>query len=124
VDSHKVIEAAKRVGVHELILRLPNGYDTQLGQAAHLLSGGQRQRLALARAVYDSPQLVFLDEPNANLDDIGEAALAKVIAELKANGKSVFMVLHQKNLLALADKIVLIENGRLRMMGRTSTIGA
>jgi ATP-binding cassette subfamily C exporter for protease/lipase len=123
VDSHKVIEAAKRVGVHELILRLPNGYDTQLGQAAHLLSGGQRQRLALARAVYDSPQLVFLDEPNANLDDIGEAALAKVIAELKASGKSVFMVLHQKNLLALADKIVVIENGRLRMMGRTSTLG-
>ncbi len=118
VDSEAVIDAAKRADIHEMILRLPQGYDTPVGQAGRLLSGGQRQRLALARAIYGSPDLVVLDEPNANLDDVGEAALARAIGELKAAGKTVFMVLHQRNLLALADRVVVMADGRIAQFGK------
>lgn len=118
VDSEAVIDAAKRADIHEMILRLPQGYDTPVGQAGRLLSGGQRQRLALARAIYGSPDLVVLDEPNANLDDVGEAALARAIGDLKAAGKTVFMVLHQRNLLALADRVVVMADGRIAQFGK------
>ncbi len=118
VDSEAVIDAARRADIHDMILRLPQGYDTPVGQAGRLLSGGQRQRLALARAIYGAPDLVVLDEPNANLDDIGEAALARAIADLKAAGKTVFMVLHQRNLLALADRVVVMADGRITQFGK------
>ncbi len=118
LDSAAVIEAAKRADVHDMILRLPAGYDTPVGQAGKLLSGGQRQRLALARALYGSPALLVLDEPNANLDDVGEAALARAIRDLKAAGKTVFMVLHQRNLLALADRVLVLADGRIAQFGK------
>ena len=116
-NSEKVIDAAKRAGIHEMIQHLPQGYDTPIGQAGALLSGGQRQRLALARALYGMPNLVVLDEPNANLDDAGEAALIRAIGELKQAGKTVFMVLHTRNLLAQADRILVLENGSVAQFG-------
>jgi ATP-binding cassette subfamily C exporter for protease/lipase len=118
MDSEAIIEAAKRADIHEMILRLPMGYDTPVGQAGKLLSGGQRQRLALARAIFGWPELIVLDEPNANLDEVGEAALAAVIRQLRADGKTVFMVLHQRNLLALADRVVVLAQGRVSQFGR------
>jgi len=99
-------------------LRLPNGYDTSIGVAGQLLSAGQRQRLALARALYNSPDIILLDEPNANLDDAGEAALAKSLCALKALGKTVFMVLHQRSLLQLADRVLVLEAGRVKAFGK------
>jgi ATP-binding cassette subfamily C exporter for protease/lipase len=115
--TEQVIDAAKRAGIHEMIQHLPQGYDTPIGQAGALLSGGQRQRLALARALYGMPNLVVLDEPNANLDDVGEVALIKAIGELKQAGKTVFMVLHTRNLLALADRILVLDNGNVAQFG-------
>ena len=117
IDSDKVINAAKLAGIHEMMQHLPQGYDTPLGQAGGILSGGQRQRLALARALYGMPDLVVLDEPNANLDDAGEAALMVAISELKKAGKTVFMVLHQRNLLALADRVLVLNNGSVAQFG-------
>ncbi len=117
IEPGKVIEASMRAGIHDMIQHLPQGYDTPLGQAGGLLSGGQRQRLALARALYGMPDLVVLDEPNANLDDVGETALMKAIVELKQAGKTVFMVLHQRNLLALADRVLVLNNGVVAQFG-------
>ncbi len=117
-DSQAIVEAALRADIHQMILRLPNGYDTSIGVAGQLLSAGQRQRLALARAFYRSPDLIMLDEPNANLDDAGEAALAKSLCELKAMGKTVFMVLHQRSLLQLADRVLVLEEGRVKAFGK------
>ncbi len=123
LNSEAIIDAARRADIHDMLLRLPMGYDTPVGAAGRLLSGGQRQRLALARAIYGSPDLVVLDEPNANLDDVGEAALARAIRDLKANGKTVFMVLHQRNLLALSDRVVVMENGRIAQFGKLDVGG-
>jgi ATP-binding cassette subfamily C exporter for protease/lipase len=123
LDSDAILDAAKRADIHDMILRLPMGYDTPIGQAGKLLSGGQRQRLALARAIYGSPDLIILDEPNANLDDVGEAALARAIRDLKAAGKTIFMVLHQRNLLALADRVIVMENGHIARSGKLDISG-
>lgn len=113
LDSGAIIEAAKCADIHEMILRLPQGYDTPIGEGGKALSGGQRQRLGLARAIYGKPQVVVLDEPNANLDEAGEAALASAIGTLKAANKTVFMVLHQRNLLALADRVLVMKAGHI-----------
>ena len=88
-------------------------YDTPIGIAGRLLSGGQRQRVGLARAMYGDPQLVVLDEPNANLDDVGIAALVKAVADMKARGATVFMIVHQRNLLAVADRVLVLEDGAI-----------
>jgi len=122
-DSEAILDAAKRADIHDMILRLPAGYDTPIGQAGKLLSGGQRQRLALARAIYGSPDLVVLDEPNANLDDVGEAALARAIRDLKEAGKTVFMVLHQRNLLSLADRVIVMSEGQIERLGKLDING-
>ncbi len=125
VDSEKVIEAARKAGVHELILRFPQGYDTPLADAGASLSGGQRQRIALARALYGDPAVIVLDEPNSNLDDQGEAALANTIRELKEAGKTVILVTHRVGSLALADKILLLQDGVVKAYGpRDQVLGA
>jgi len=113
VDSIQVIDAAERAGMHEMILRMPKGYDTSIGDAGSILSGGQRQRIALARALYGNPSLLVLDEPNSNLDDAGDAALLTAIAALKDAGTTVFIVSHRLNVLALADRVLLLDNGSI-----------
>lgn len=117
LDGHKVVEAARLAGVHELILRLPQGYDTRLGEGGGDLSGGQKQRIALARALYGSPCLIVLDEPNANLDSLGEAALANAIVQLKALGRTVVLVTHRSAALAQADKLLVMNDGRVQAFG-------
>jgi ATP-binding cassette subfamily C exporter for protease/lipase len=119
VDSNAVVDAATRTGIHEMILRFPKGYDTPMGEAGSLLSGGQRQRVGLARALYGDPDLIVLDEPNANLDDVGVNALVNAVKDLKSRGKTVFMVVHQTNLLSTADTVVLLENGSISRIGPT-----
>ena len=117
VVSEKVIAAARSTGLHEMILRLPKGYDTPIGEAGHLLSGGQRQRIGLARAVYGDPVLVVLDEPNANLDDVGEAALVQTVKGLKAKGRTVFLITHRPGVLAVADRVLVLRNGMVQTDG-------
>jgi ATP-binding cassette subfamily C exporter for protease/lipase len=117
VDAQKVIEAARSAGLHEMILRFPKGYDTSIGEAGGLLSGGQRQRIGLARAVYGNPRLVVLDEPNANLDDVGEAALVRAVQILKAQGSTVVLVTHRPGILAVADRVMVLSNGVLQADG-------
>jgi ATP-binding cassette subfamily C exporter for protease/lipase len=117
VDSAQVIAAARSAGLHEMILRFPKGYDTPIGEAGGLLSGGQRQRIGLARAVYGDPVLVVLDEPNANLDDLGEAALVQTVRELKAKGRTVFLITHRPGIVAVADRLLLLRDGRVQAEG-------
>ncbi|MGY2342690.1 type I secretion system permease/ATPase [Pseudomonas sp. SDO5532_S415] len=121
-DPEKVVAAAQQAGVHELILRLPQGYDTVLGEDGSGLSGGQKQRVALARALYGQPSLVVLDEPNSNLDTVGEAALAGAIAQLKAQGTSVILVTHRSSALAQADKLLVLNEGRLQAFGASQEV--
>ncbi len=121
-DPQKVVEAAQQAGVHELILRMPQGYDTVLGEDGSGLSGGQKQRLALARALYGHPRLVVLDEPNSNLDTVGEAALASAIAHMKAQGTSVILVTHRSSALAQADKLLVLNDGRLQAFGPSQEV--
>lgn len=117
VEADKVIAAAQQAGLHEMILRFPKGYDTSIGEAGGLLSGGQRQRIGLARALYGHPALVVLDEPNANLDDTGEAALVRAVQSLRANGSTVVLVTHRPGILAVADRVVLLKNGSVQADG-------
>jgi len=113
VNSEAVIEAAQKVGIHQMILRMPKGYDTSIGEAGGFLSGGQRQRLALARAIYGNPQLLVLDEPNANMDEQGTAALVTTLNLMKSAGALIFMVAHDRNLLATADRLVVLAKGKM-----------
>jgi len=113
INSEAVIEAAQKVGIHQMILRMPRGYDTTIGEAGGMLSGGQRQRLSLARAIYGNPQLLVLDEPNANMDEQGTAALVTTLNLMKSAGALVFMVAHDRNLLATADRLVVLAKGKM-----------
>ena len=117
VAPQQVIEAATACGLHETILRMPKGYDSLMGEAGALLSGGQRQRVALARALYGSPALVVLDEPNANLDDEGEAALARAVEGLKAQGKAVVLITHRSAAVTMADRILILHEGGVQASG-------
>lgn len=117
VESEKVIAAAKIAGLHEAILRFPQGYDTPTGPSGGMLSGGQRQRLGLARAVYGEPSLVVLDEPNSNLDDAGEAALLQAVAQLRARGAAVMLISHRTGVLRVADQLVVMKNGQIQHAG-------
>ncbi len=118
-----IIEAAKLVGLHEAIMRLPRGYNSEIGEAGLKLSGGQRQRIALARAIFGKPRLVVLDEPNASLDHEGEEALHKAIAKLKEMGTTIVMIAHRPSILGLADKLLVLRNGMVDAYGsRTEVI--
>lgn len=122
VNPERVIAAAQMAGLHDTLLRLPKGYDTRLGEAGGVLSGGMRQRLGLARAVYGAPELVVLDEPNANLDEAGEAALAAAVQQLRANGAAVVLISHRPQVIALADQLVLLRAGRVQLAGPRDTV--
>lgn len=117
VDAGKVVDAAKLAGVHEMILRFPKGYDTQIGDSGSALSGGQRQRIAFARAIYGNPSFVVLDEPNSNLDDVGEAALIRAVQELKQRGTTVILITHRTSILSVVDKLLLLIDGMLQLYG-------
>ena len=117
VDPDKVIGAAQLAGIHEMILKLPNGYDTQIGNTGIRLSGGQSQRIGIARAFYGNPKLVILDEPNSNLDDAGEKALANALMHLKQNETTVIVVTHKPSLLNFADKVLMLQNGQIALFG-------
>lgn len=121
-DAEQVVAAARAAGIHELVLRLPQGYDSPLGADGVNLSGGQRQRLGLARALYGQPRLVVLDEPNSNLDEEGEAALAQALAQMKAWGATVVLITHHRPILGATDGILVLKDGKLVVYGPTASV--
>ena len=116
VDSDMVLEATKLVGIHDLILRLPQGYDTFFENKSGLLSAGQRQRISLARAVYGFPKILLLDEPDSNLDTGGEEALKALIVEMIKRGTTVVVVTHKDELLGIADQVVRMANAKIELV--------
>jgi ATP-binding cassette subfamily C protein len=116
-DSAAVLRAAQAAGAHDMILRLPNGYDTKIGDGGEGLSIGQQQRIAIARAIYGDPFMVLLDEPSANLDGEGEAALQSTIKQLKLRRAIVIQVVHRRSALELCDKVLVLLNGQQRDFG-------
>ena len=123
-DPDMVIQAAQDAGVHQMILALPEGYDTIISGLQGLLSPGQRQRVALARALYGRPRLLVLDEPNSNLDELGEQALNTAIANMKQAGSTIIMVSHRQAVLALADYVIIMENGGIKEQGTRDEVVA
>lgn len=121
-DSLQVIAAAQAAGVHEMILRLPDGYETRLGEGGMALSAGQRQRIALARALFGNPFLVVLDEPNSNLDAEGEEALAGAIKSVRDRGGIVVVVAHRSGVLAAVDMVAVMGNGQLTAFGEKNEV--
>ncbi len=122
VDPEKVVMAAKRAGVHDMILHLPAGYDTPLGDGGAGLSGGQKQRLGLARAMYGDPALLVLDEPNSNLDDVGEQALVKAVMDLRQRGKTIVLITHRTTILGATNKLLLLRDGAAQAFGPTNDV--
>jgi len=116
VESALVIDACRQAGLHETILRFPNGYDTQIGEGGSFLSGGQRQRIGLARAIYGNPRLVVLDEPNSNLDDAGDRALLQAVLAMKERGTTVILISHRPQIMAAMNRILVMEAGRIARM--------
>ena len=124
MDSEKIVAAAQLAGVHEMILRFPQGYDTPLGVGGYQLSGGQRQRIGLARAVYNNPAFIVLDEPNANLDDAGEFALIKAINTLRNQGQTTVIISHRPTLLGVVNKVLLLNDGAMQQFGTRDQVFA
>lgn len=122
IDAEKVILAARRAGVHDMILRMPEGYDTPLGEGGAGLSGGQKQRVGLARAMYDDPSLIVLDEPNSNLDDVGEQALLAAIIDLRNRGKTIILITHRTSILGATTKLLLLHDGMAKLFGPTNQV--
>jgi PrtD family type I secretion system ABC transporter len=123
VSSEQVVAAAKKAGAHEVILGFSKGYETQIGEAGHQsLSGGQRQRVGLARALFGDPRLVVLDEPDANLDEAGDAALLSALGALKQAGAAAIMITHKPALLSVADKILVLKNGTMEQFGTAKEV--
>jgi ATP-binding cassette subfamily C protein len=124
-DPHRVLEAARLADVHEMIGRLPLGYDTPVGDGRLTLSGGQRQRIGLARCLYNRPRLIVLDEPNANLDAVGERALMRAIEQVRDDGAIVVMIAHRPTIMQVADKLLVLEDGRITQFGpRTDVVAS
>ncbi|MCK5361424.1 MAG: ATP-binding cassette domain-containing protein, partial [Gammaproteobacteria bacterium] len=123
-DDAAVIEAARLADVHGMILRLPEGYNTDVGLHGHRLSGGQKQRIALARALFGEPALIVLDEPNSNLDNPGEQALLRSLVKLKQHGRTILVVAHQPSTMRTADKVLVLSriNGGAAVTGRVEKI--
>jgi ATP-binding cassette, subfamily C, type I secretion system permease/ATPase len=122
IDADKVILAAKRAGVHEMILNMPEGYDTPLGDGGAGLSGGQKQRLGLARTMYDDPSFIVLDEPNSNLDDVGEQALLAALVDLRKRGKTIVLITHRTSIISVTNKLLLLHDGMAKMFGPTEQV--
>jgi ATP-binding cassette subfamily C exporter for protease/lipase len=122
IDSEKVVTAAKRAGVHDMILHLPNGYDTQLGDGGGGLSGGQKQRIGLARAMYGDPALIVLDEPNSNLDELGEMALVNAVLDLRQRGKTIVLITHRPSALGATSKLLVMRDGSVQLFGPTKDV--
>ena len=119
-----VVAAAKEAGVHELILQLPKGYDTELGLMGSGLSAGQSQRLALARALYGNPRILVLDEPNAFLDQSGEESLIRAIANARARKATVIVIAHRRGVLQAVDRLLVLEDGKPRLLGPAADVVA
>ena len=122
IIPEKVVEAAQKAGVHDMILRLSDGYDTKIGMGGIALSGGQRQRIGFARAIYNNPILVVLDEPNSNLDDQGEIALINAVQNLRNAGTTVVVITHRQSILKVANKLAVISQGSLQLYGPTAEV--
>jgi PrtD family type I secretion system ABC transporter len=122
INSEAVVAAAQRANAHEMIVTLPQGYDTRVGEHGLGLSPGQRQRIALARALFGDPRLVVLDEPNSNLDGAGEVALAKALSGLRSEGVTTVVITHRPSLIAHVDKILMLEAGRVQQFGPAGEI--
>ena len=122
IDPDQVVLAAKRAGVHDMVLHLPNGYDTILGDGGVGLSGGQRQRLGLARALYGDPSVIVLDEPNSNLDDSGEQALVQAINDLRQRGKTIVLITHRTSVIGATNKLLLLRDGVAAAFGPTREV--
>jgi ATP-binding cassette subfamily C protein len=116
-DPEAIIGAAEQAGVHDLIVRLPHGYATRIGEGGMSLAGGQRQRIALARALYGNPFLVVLDEPNSNLDAEGERALTQAIANVRARGGIAVVIAHRPSALAAVDQVLVMAGGEAKAFG-------
>lgn len=122
IDSAAVVKAAQRAHAHELILRLPKGYDTEIGESGAVLSGGQRQRIALARALYGNPRFVILDEPNSNLDGEGENALMRALREMKQDGVTIVVIAHRPALFAQFDRLLVLREGAIEAFGPANEV--
>jgi ATP-binding cassette subfamily C protein len=116
-DDRKVVEAAQKAGAHDMILSMPQGYDTSVSSGSGMLSGGQIQRIGLARAMYGDPVIIVLDEPNSNLDNAGNEALNTAIRSMKDDGKSILIMAHRPAAIQECDKLMVIEGGTLRAFG-------
>jgi ATP-binding cassette subfamily C exporter for protease/lipase len=122
IDSQAVVKAATLAGVHDMILRMPNGYDTTIGVDGTGLSGGEKQRVALARALYNDPALVVLDEPNSNLDQVGESALTNAIRQLRLAGTTVVLITHRPDIIQETTQLMVLHGGMMTAFGTTDKV--